>query len=153
MNRYLSKDNKSRHKRTTTDAFEMASGITNQTSVQCVAMQPNNLNELPQFEIDFLKGLPTTWDESRFIDGYPGKFVVLARRHGSQWYVAGLNATKEPLKLTLTLPMLKDTKLTMYNDKPAKKGQMPETQMTLTKTDKNGNIKITIQPNGGLILK
>jgi len=153
MNRYLSKDNKSRHKRTTTDAFEMASGITNQTSVQCVAMQPNNLNELPQFEIDFLKGLPTTWDESRFIDGYPGRYVILARRHGSHWYVAGLNATKEPLKLTLTLPMLKDTKLTMYNDKPAKKGQMTETQMTLTKTDKNGNIKVTIQPNGGLILK
>jgi hypothetical protein len=55
-------------------------------------MQPNNLTELPQAELDFLKELPTTWDETRFIDGYPGKYVVLARRHGEQWYIAGLNA-------------------------------------------------------------
>lgn len=153
MNRYLSKDNKSRHKRYTTDAFELATGITNQSSIQCVAMQPNNLTELPQFELDFLKELPAKWDETLFLDGYPGKYVVMARRHGSQWYVAGLNATSAPLKLELELPMFKGASLTMYNDKPAKKGQMPETQMTSTKTDKNGKIKVTIQPNGGLIIK
>lgn len=153
MNRYLSKDNKSRHKRYTTDVFEMATGITNQSSVQCVALQPNNLDELPQFELDFLKTLPATWDETRFIDGYPGKFVVLARRHGADWYVAGLNATGTPMKLTLSLPMLKGQSLTCYNDKPAKKGQMPAAQMTSVKTDKNGKVTVTIQPNGGLILK
>ena len=153
MNRNMSKDNKSRHPRYTTDVFEMASGITNQSSIQCVAMQPNNLGELPQFEIDFLKALPATWDETRFIDGYPGKYVIMARRHGSDWYVAGLNATKEPLKLNISLPMLAGKSLTCYNDKAAKKGLMPEAQMTKVKTDKNGNIKVTIQPNGGLILK
>ena len=47
MNKYMSTDNKSRHRRHTTDIFELASGITMQTSVQCVAMQPNNLKELP----------------------------------------------------------------------------------------------------------
>lgn len=153
MNRHLSKDNKSRHKRYTTDVFEMATGITNQSSVQCVALQPNNLDELPQFELDFLKSLPVTWDETRFIDGYPGKFVVLARRHGDVWYVAGLNATGTPMKLNLSLPMLKGKNLTCYNDKPAKKGQMPDAQMFATKTDKNGNLTVTIQPSGGLILK
>ena len=81
MNRYLSPDNKSRHSRKTTDTFEMASGIIMQTSIQCVAMQPNNLDELPREEIEFLKELPSNWDETRFIDGYPGKFVVLARRN------------------------------------------------------------------------
>ena len=90
MNRYLSQDNKSRHSRKTTDTFEMASGIIMQTSIQCVAMQPNNLNELPREEIEFLKEIPSTWDETRFIDGYPGKFVVLARRNGDRWYIAGL---------------------------------------------------------------
>ena len=65
-----------------------------QTSVQCVAMQPNNLKELPEVEINFLKELPTTWEETVFIDGYPGKYVVLARRNGNNWYIAGLNAEK-----------------------------------------------------------
>ena len=104
MNKYLSKDNKSRHSRKTTDIFEMASGIIMQTSVQCVAMQPNNLEELPQFEMDFLRQLPTTWNETRFIDGYPGKYVVLARQAtNGRWYIAGLNALKEPLTLSLNL--------------------------------------------------
>ena len=46
-----------------------------------------------------MKQVPTTWDETRFIDGYPGKYAVVARRHGKQWYVAAVNGTKEVLKL------------------------------------------------------
>jgi len=152
MNKYLSKDNKSRHTRKTTDIFEMASGITMQTAIQCVAMQPNNLqdNELPQFELDWLRAMPTTWDETRFIDGYPGKFAVLARRHGNDWYVAGLNAQKEPLTLTLDLDMFeKGSVLKLYVDD--KKTGMPT--LTTLKTDKKGKAKVEILPNGGLIIQ
>ena len=59
MNRYMSPDNKSRHRRYTSDIFEMAAAIVIQTSVQCIAMQPNNLTDLPQMELDFLKEVPT----------------------------------------------------------------------------------------------
>ena len=150
MNKYLSKDNKSRHSRKTTDIFEMASGIIMQTSVQCVAMQPNNLEELPQFEMDFLKTLPTTWDETRYIDGYPGKYVVLARRHGNDWYVAGLSAGKQPLPLTLNLPMFAPGQTLQYyvDDK-----KTSEPSLTTLKVDKKGQAKVVLQPNGGLILK
>ena len=149
MNKYLSKDNKSRHTRKTTDIFELASGITMQTSVQCVAMQPNNLEELPQFEMDFLRQLPTTWEETRLIDGYPGQYVVLARKStNGAWYVAGLNAQKEPLTLTIQLPMFQPGQaLQYYVDN--KKG---EPTLTSLKTDKKGQAKVTIQPNGGIIL-
>ncbi len=150
MNKYLSKDNKSRHSRKTTDIFEMASGIIMQTSVQCVAMQPNNLEELPQFEMDFLKGLPTTWDETRYIDGYPGKYVVLARRHGNDWYVAGLSAEKQPLALTLNLPMFAAGQTLQYYVDDKKTG---EPTLTTLKVDKKGQAKVILQPNGGLILK
>ena len=150
MNKYLSKDNKSRHRRYTTDIFEMASGITNQTAVQCVAMQPNNLGELPQFELDWLRAMPATWDETCFIDGYPGRYVVLARRHGDDWYVVGLNAQQEPLKLTLTLPMFPaKTQLKYYVDDP-KTGQPV---LTTLKTDKRQQVRVEMQPNGGLILQ
>mgnify|MGYP002625548302 CR=1 FL=1 len=148
MNRYLSKDNKSRHPRHTTDIFELASGIIMQTSVQCVAMQPNNLDELPQFEIDFLKTLPTTWEETRFIDGYPGKYVVLARKAmNGQWYIAGLNALKEPLTLTLDLQAFQSF-TSLYVD-----NQKGEPTLTPLKLNKKGLAKVTIQPNGGFIIK
>ena len=153
MNKYLSKDNRSRHSRKTTDIFEMASGITMQAAVQCVAMQPNNLteNELPPFEVEWLRALPTTWDETRFIDGYPGRYVVLARRHGHDWYVAGLNAEAQPKQLTLDLTAIfpAGTQLKYYVD-DRKTGQPV---LTTLKVDKKGKAKVEIQPNGGLIIQ
>ncbi len=148
MNRYMSKDNKSRHPRMTTDMFEIASAITVQTSVQCMAVQPNNLTELPQTELDLLKSLPTTWDETRYIDGYPGKFVVLARRHGNRWYVAGLNAEPDVKKLSLDLPMLKGQTIRYWTDGPEKYAQEEK-----VKYDTKGRIQVTMQPSGGFILK
>ena len=147
MNKWMAPDNKSRHTRKTTDIFELASGITMQTSVQCVAMQPNNLQELPQFEMDFLRQLPTTWDETRFIDGYPGKYVVMARKAtNGRWYIAGLNAQKEPLALTLDLKAFGSLTKMLIDDKKMQPIQ------TVVKTDKKGKVKVVIQPNGGLVI-
>ena len=150
MNKWMSRDNKSRHTRKTTDTFEMASGIIMQTSVQCVALQPNNLDELPKFELDFLHGLPTTWEETRFIDGYPGRYVILARKStDGKWYVAGLNALKEPLTLTLDLPMFAPGETLRYyvDEKDGTPTVIP------LKLDKRGRAKVTIQPNGGMIIQ
>ena len=148
MNKYLSRDNKSRHKRYTTDIFEMAAAITTQTRIQCIAMQPNNLDELPQFELDFLKSVPTTWSDTRLLDGYPGRYVVLARQHDDQWYVAGLNAEQQPKTLTIEMPEWTGKTVSYYVDDP-KKGP----QLRQLKFDKRGQAKVTIQPNGGIILK
>lgn len=150
MNKYLSKDNKSRHSRKTTDIFELASGIIMQTSVQCVAMQPNNLenNELPQFELDFLRQMPTSWEETKFIDGYPGKYVILARKHAGKWYIAGLNAQTEPQTLTLDLSEFALAQPNLYVDN--KKG---EPTLSPLKLNKKGFAKVILQPNGGLIIQ
>ena len=153
MNRYMSPDNKSRHRRYTSDIFEMAASILIQTSVQCIAMQPNNLSDLPQMELDFLREVPTSWDETRFIDGYPGKYIVMARRSGDKWYVVGLNATKETLKLDIDIPMFAGTTAAYYYDKPSKKSLWPESILGKIKVDAKGKAKIAIQPNGGIIIK
>jgi hypothetical protein len=111
-------------------------------------MQPNNLDELPHFEIDFLRQVPTTWNETRFLDGYPGRYIVMARQHGNDWYVAGLNA--EPQAKTLTIEMKEWANKTVdYYVDDAKKGP----QLRQLKFDKKGQAKITIQPMGGVILK
>ncbi len=160
MNHYMSPDNKSRHQRKTTDIFELASGIIMQTPVQCVAIQPNNPEELPQFELDFLKRLPTTWQETRFIDGYPTQRVVLARQStDGRWFVAGLNGIREQQTVTLLLPMFAGQTVSLYIDEPqkAKKGRNTQvTQSTPTvktlKVGKQGEAKVTMQPNGGFIV-
>lgn len=154
MNKYLSRDNKSRHRRYTTDVFEMSAAIMNQAAIQCIAIYPNNLTELPQHEIDFLKSVPTTWDETRFVDGYPGKYAVVARRHGEHWYVAGLNGTDEVKKLTLSLPMLAGKTITYYYETPNKdkKALWPISHVKTMKVDKKGTFKVEMQAKGGIIV-
>ena len=153
MNKYLSKDNKSRHARCTSDVFEMAAAIVNQSSIQCIAIYPNNLDELPQAELDLLKQIPTTWDETVFIDGYPMQYVVIARRHGNDWWIAGLNAGPNPLTLNIDLPMLAGKTATYITDKKAVAGAFPETLFSTLKVNKKGKAKVTIQPNGGILIK
>ena len=85
--------------RRTTDAAELAVAVLYQNPIQNFALTPNNLTDAPAAAIDFMKEVPTTWDETRLIDGYPGRYIVLARRQGATWYVAAINAVEEPLKL------------------------------------------------------
>lgn len=152
MNRYMSRDNHSRHHRYTSDVFEMAAAIANQTSIQCIAIYPNNLTELPTHEIDFLKQVPTTWDETRFIDGYPGKYAVIARRHGSRWYVAALNGTDKPLQLNISLPMLANKDVDLYFETADKKSLWPKSAIKKAKVGKDGKLKILMLPMGGNII-
>ncbi len=148
LNKYLVKSNQGRNKRLTTDAFQLATAILYQNPVQMFGLTPDNLTGVPAFEIDFMKQVPTTWDETLLIDGYPGKYSVLARRHGSQWYVAGVNAQKEPLKIKLSLPMLAGKKVSLYNDNAESVTGMKEVVIK-----KNGELEIEIQPAGGFVIK
>ena len=150
MNKHLSKDNKSRHLRQTTDAFELATAFTNQAAIQCIAIQPNNLQDLPQMELDFLKTIPTTWDETRLLAGYPGKYVVMARRHGDQWYIAGLNALKEPQKMVLDLNSYNVSNIII--DAVDKKTKQINTLQNTVKKNKKGLYTVEMQPNGGMVL-
>ena len=94
---------------------------------------------------DFLKTIPATWDETRFIDGYPGRYVVLARRHADQWYIAALNAQKEPLTLSLDINNYNVKSLLIDNSQQT-------TENRPIKADKKGKVKLTVQPNGGAVL-
>ena len=165
MNKYFSKDNKSRHQRYTSDVFEMATAITNQSSVNCICLYPNNLQDVPQWELDWLKNVPTAWEDTKFIAGYPTKYAVVARKssveNGSgaaftagRWFVGGLNATDKPLALTLDLPMFAGKTVTYITDQPKKKGEKFFTSAKKTlKVGKNGKAKVVIQPNGGIIIE
>ena len=98
LNKHYSVDNQHGTTRRTSDVFAMATAVLFQSSVQHFALAPNNLEDAPAWAIQFMKDVPTTWDETKFIDGYPGKYVILARRSGDKWYIAGVTADKTPLK-------------------------------------------------------
>ena len=152
MNSRMNKDNNSRHYRRTSDIFEMATGIINQCSINCIAIQPNNLAELPQMEIDFLKQIPTTWNESKYIAGYPTKYVVMARKNGNNWYVAGLNGTEKEMTLNISLPMFAGKTVHYYTDNKKKGNNIPASVLKTLKVGKDGMAKITMQSMGGVIL-
>lgn len=92
LNRRLDRTNTKGHIRRTTDVFQLATCVLFQNPVQNFAIAPNNLTDAPAACLDFLRDVPTTWDETRLIDGIPGEFVLLARRHGDTWYIAGVCA-------------------------------------------------------------
>lgn len=80
LNKYYNADNAPRgSRRMTSDVYALATAVLFQSPVQHFALAPNNLTDAPSWAIDFMKEVPTTWDEVRFIDGYPGKYVILAR--------------------------------------------------------------------------
>ncbi|MVN92696.1 glycoside hydrolase family 97 protein [Mucilaginibacter aquatilis] len=147
LNKRHNRNNNSGTTRKTTDIFQLATTVLFQTSVQNFGVTPNNLTECPNFLIDFIKTVPTTWDETVFIDGYPGKYCVLARRNGNRWYVTGVNATKEVKKLKLKLPMLANQNLNLYSDSKERKPQLSK-----VKAGKAGDLVVEMQPDGGMII-
>lgn len=148
LNKYLTKSNAERNQRLTTDGFQLATAVLFQNPVQLFGLTPNNLTDVPDFEISFMKEVPTVWEETIFIDGYPGRYCIIARRHGGQWYVAGVNANKEAMKMKIKLPMLAGKKVQVYNDKRDRTIYTSENRIV-----ENGELEIQLQPRGGFVLK
>ena len=98
LNKFLNKANARRPIRRTTDEFELATAVLFQNPIQNFALAPNNLEDAPAYCLDFLRDVPTTWG---YIDGYPGKYAVIARRKGGKWYVSAINADEAPYSLDL----------------------------------------------------
>lgn len=150
LNEFYNSDNTPNKgsKRMTSDVFALATAVLFQSGVQHFALAPNNLTDAPAWAINFMKEVPTTWDEVRYLDGYPGKYVVLARRNGTKWYIAGVNGQKETLKVKVKLPMIASgTELKQYSDDLQLKGKVGT-----AKVDKNQQIELAIPYNGGLLL-
>lgn len=149
LNKYYNADNAPRgSRRVTSDVYALATAVLFQSPVQHFALAPNNLTDAPSWAIDFMKEVPTTWDEVRFIDGYPGKYVILARRHGDKWYIAGVNAQKGTLKLKVNLPMFSNgEKVRLFSDDKALQGGVKQIGI-----GKKQELQLTIPCNGGVLI-
>lgn len=139
-----------RIKRVTTAAFELATSVLFLSGIQHYAESPDGMNHVPAFVKNFLRDLPNNWDEVKFIDGYPGKFYVVARKAGNKWYIAGINGEKDEKALTLDLPFLKNKKGKLISSGTAS-GDEPSFEDKQISIPSSGNIIITLKAADGFV--
>ena len=139
----------SQHPHITSHAHELALTVLYESALQHLADRPESFYAQPQEVQDFLSSLPSVWDETRFVCGYPGESAVIARRSGHIWYVAGINGTDDTKKLTLSLSNIvtKSSAIQAFYDGKDQKKPWD------IKPLKQLPSEITCQPRGGFILK
>ena len=153
LNRHIRRGNKGGNTRKTTDCHELAQAILFQNPIQNFALTPENLlpfseGGAPEVSLEFMRGVPTTWDETQFIAGYPGKYCVLARRHGQTWYIAGNNAEDECDKvIDLSAFVSKGETVTLYSDDASR-----EPQKTQLKIKDPKKVKLHLLHDGGFVI-
>ena len=128
----------------TSNAHELALTVLFESALQHLADKPESYYAQPQQVQDFFGQLPTVWDETRYVSGYPGESVVLARRSGNTWYVAGINGTNDAKTLTFDLSFISGQNVSIFAD-TAKKPWDIRTSTTLPTS-------MECQPRGGFVL-
>ena len=136
----------SQHPHITTNAHELALTVLFESGLQHLADKPESYLSQPDQVQQFLSALPSVWDETRLIDGYPGRFVILARRSGHRWYVAGINGLAIPQHFRVPLDFLKNKlKVTVFADNDTK--DVPWDIRTTERVPQ----EVSLQPRGGFV--
>ncbi|SFW75510.1 Glycosyl-hydrolase 97 C-terminal, oligomerisation [Sinomicrobium oceani] len=133
--------------RRTTGAFELALPVLFLSGIQHIAETAQGMSEVPDYVREYLKALPTDWETSRFIDGYPGKYAVFARQKGDHWYVCGINGEHTAKDITIDLSFIKSEVGYMITDDPEAEGFA---KSDLFPSEKN---HVVMQPYGGFVMK
>ncbi|MFD2599666.1 glycoside hydrolase family 97 catalytic domain-containing protein [Sphingobacterium corticis] len=147
LNKWHSRTNVEGKERKTSETFQIATAIVFQSAIQNFGITPNNLTDASQFAIEFMKSVPTTWDETLFLDGYPGKYVVMARRKQNKWYIAGINAESTTKTIEVDLSKLVSGKLLAYVD-----DNLGRTSVSVELEPNKSTYTISIPENGGCVL-
>ena len=135
----------SQHPHITSLAHELALTVLYESGLQHLADRPESLLAQPKDVQDFLGQLPTVWDETRYVSGYPGESAVLARRSGNTWYVAGINGKDDQQILKTNLSFIGKGSVQMFADDASGNWQIS----TISKLPS----QIECQPRGGFVMK
>lgn len=134
--------------RKTTPAFELALSVLFLSGIQHYAQAPEGMAKVPGDVKNFLRTLPDNWDDVKFVDGYPGQYVVIARKSGNRWYIAGINGNTTEKKISLDFTSFKKSKATLFAD-----GANDELfSKTVLNTARQKKTDITMNGNGGFVI-
>ncbi|MCB1120191.1 MAG: glycoside hydrolase family 97 catalytic domain-containing protein [Verrucomicrobiae bacterium] len=136
-------------KRTTSNLHEVALAIVFESGIQHYGDSVEAFTRLPQSYKTLFSEIPTAWDETRYLAGYPGKEVILARRHGDDWYVAGINGEEKEKEFELDLSGIggNSSKGTLYFD-----GSVSTPFDDKTVSWSGNTLKVSMKPYGGFVL-
>lgn len=135
-------------KRRTTPAFELALPVLFLSGIQHIAEIPEGLDKMPTFVIDYLDDIPVNWDESRFVDGFPGKDVIMARKKGATWYIIGINGENAPKSFEMDLSFLGESDGIIINDSAEEILSMED--LSIHPGEK---VSVDMKPYGGFVIK
>jgi len=134
----------------TSYGHELALSVIFESGFQHMADRPEGYYDLPDAAKTFLREVPNAWDNTKLIDGYPGKELIIARNKGNNWYVGCISGEKQPKNKTLTfgyLPEYVKYKLTLIAD--GEHDKKLETQYMVV--DKSSTVKVRILGRGGFV--
>ncbi len=133
--------------RVTSSAFELATSVIFLSGIQHFVEGPEGMAKMPVGVKKFMQDIPAAWDEVKFLDGYPGKFYMVARRAGKKWYVAGINADAAEKQIRVNLSFVAPfTSGTMFSNS---NGEISTSNYLV---GKGQNTTITIKQNDGFVL-
>jgi hypothetical protein len=134
--------------RKTTPSFELALSVLFLSGIQHYAQSPEGMTRVSEDVKNFLKTLPDYWDDVKFLDGFPGKYVVIARRSGDRWYIAGINGEITEKKVDLDLAAFNKNKATIFTE--GTNGELfSKTELNVLKEK---NYSLTLKGNGGFVV-
>ncbi|MDZ4696163.1 MAG: glycoside hydrolase family 97 catalytic domain-containing protein [Deltaproteobacteria bacterium] len=141
----------STHAHLTTDAHELALSIVFETGIVHFPDHADIYRALPDEARSLLSTIPSAWDDTRLLEGFPGKWVVVARRAGRDWYIGGINGEKTPREVTIPLNMLDASiyAMTMIAD-----GNI-ESRFTMSSASRKtaDTVSVIMEGNGGFSLR
>ena len=143
----------SQHPHITTNAHELALTVLFESGLLHLADRPESYYAQPKQVQRFLSTLPTAWDDTRFISGYPAESAVLARRCGNKWYIAGINGTDHSQALKLNWDFLngKASSVTLFADDLSSSQPPPNTKWAIS-TKRDLPATIQCMPRGGFVM-
>jgi alpha-glucosidase len=134
----------------TTHGHELALSVLFESGWLHFADGVESYRNLPEEPKNFLKNVPVVWDETRYVTGWPGKEMVMARRKGDTWYVAGINGENQPKNISFQLPFLSggSNSAELISD-----GDTNRSFSTRSLTvGNNSDIELPLLPNGGFVM-
>lgn len=132
----------------TSPAFDLALPVLFLSGIQHIAEIPEGMEKMPDFVIQYLMDIPTNWDDSKFVDGFPGKYVIMARRKAETWHVVGINAEESPLTVEIDLSFIGSGSGVLITD--ATKGFFNTSGVSIIPGEK---LKVSMESRGGFVLK
>lgn len=139
----------SQHPHITTDAHELALLVTFESALQHLADRPEGYRQQSMEVQNFIKHLPVVWDDTKLLSGYPSEKVVIARKSGDNWYIAGLNGTESIKTLNVNLDFVQERiqSIQLFSD-IANGKQMKIENLS----SDNKELNLECQPRGGFVI-